>query len=83
MNETRGLGEAERYLGEPSFPEFGGNSIFIEFIVILLLIIHCFISLQILWKHKINDCNVAITLIIFYEYEIDITNIFTEILLYI
>ena len=30
-----------RDLGEPSFPELGRNSIFIEVMVIVLLIIHC------------------------------------------
>ena len=48
--KMRDLWEAERDLGEPSFPdpELGRNSVFIEVMVIVLLIIHCFISLQIL-----------------------------------
>ena len=54
----RDLGEAERDLGEPSFPELGRDIVFIEVIVIVLLIIHCLISLQILRRHKINDCNI-------------------------
>ena len=44
MNETRDLGEAKRDIGEPSFPELGRNSIFIEVMIIVLLIIHHFIS---------------------------------------
>ena len=39
MNETRDL-------GEPNSPELRRNSIFSEVMVIVLLIIHCFISLQ-------------------------------------
>ena len=49
LREAKGdLRKAERDLGEPSFPELGRNSIFIEVMVIVLLIIHCFISLEIL-----------------------------------
>ena len=59
MNETRDLGEAERDIGEPSFSDLGRNSTFIEVIVIVLLVIHCFVSLQILRRHKINDCNIS------------------------
>ena len=58
MNETRDLGEGESDLGDSSFSELGRNSVFIEVMVIVLLIIHCFISLQILGRHKINDCNI-------------------------
>ena len=39
MNEKRDLVEAERDLGESSFPELGINSMFIEVMVIVLLII--------------------------------------------
>ena len=43
-----------RQIEEPSFTELGKNSLFIEVVVIVLLIIHCFISLQILWRRKIK-----------------------------
>ena len=43
---------AERH-ETPKFPELRTNSIVIG--VIALLIIHCFISLKILQKHKINE----------------------------
>ena len=48
VNEMQDLGEAARDLMEPSFPELVRNSIFIEVMVIVLLIIHFLISLQIL-----------------------------------
>ena len=50
VNESRDLGKAERDLGKLSFPELGriNRPIFIEVMVIVLLIIHCFVSLQIL-----------------------------------
>ena len=48
VNETQDLRETERNLGEPSFTELGTNSMFIEVMVMALLIIYCFVSLQIL-----------------------------------
>ena len=39
FNETLDLGEAERDLGEASFPELGRKRIFIEVMAIVLLII--------------------------------------------
>ena len=55
-------------LGEPSFPELRRNSIFVEVMIIVLLIIHCFISLQILWRHEINDCNIIYFIIVISSY---------------
>ena len=40
MNETRDLGEAERDLGEPSFPELDRNSIFLEVIGLVSVSFH-------------------------------------------
>ena len=54
----RDLGEAERDLAEHSFLEFGSNSIIIKVMVVVLLIIHYYISLQNLSRYKISYCNI-------------------------
>ena len=70
VNETR-------YLGEHSFSKLGRNSIFIEVMFIVLLIIHCFISLHSREDIKLMivtfyNCDFKLCLDIFFVLELEI-----------